>query len=104
MTNICTVLLFVFWYCHKRGKEVRLEKERNLTEEEMEKLDAEYKAGDPNDKVPTTTAEKGASIEEVQSGIKEVEAIKTAAATEDARDAVEEKPVDPAIVPPTTVP
>jgi hypothetical protein len=22
------VLLFVFWYCHKRGKETRLEKER----------------------------------------------------------------------------
>jgi hypothetical protein len=23
------VLLFVFWYCHKRGREVRLEKEEN---------------------------------------------------------------------------
>ena len=23
-----TVLLFVFWYCHKRGKETRLERER----------------------------------------------------------------------------
>jgi len=26
------LLLFVFWYCHKRGKEVRLEKERRATE------------------------------------------------------------------------
>ena len=23
------MLLFVFWYCHKRGREVRLERERN---------------------------------------------------------------------------
>jgi hypothetical protein len=26
------VLLFVFWYCHKRGKETRLEKERIASE------------------------------------------------------------------------
>lgn len=30
--NDPTVLLFVFWYCHKRGREVRLEKERLATE------------------------------------------------------------------------
>ena len=28
------VLLFVFWYCHKRGRETRLEKERLATEGE----------------------------------------------------------------------
>lgn len=27
------MLLFVFWYCHKRGRETRLEKERLATEE-----------------------------------------------------------------------
>lgn len=27
------VLLFVFWYCHKRGRETRLEKERLAAEE-----------------------------------------------------------------------
>ena len=26
--NISTVLMFVFWYCHKRGKEVRLAREQ----------------------------------------------------------------------------
>jgi hypothetical protein len=30
--NICIVLLFVFWYCHKRGKETRLDKERLAAE------------------------------------------------------------------------
>lgn len=25
---MCSVLLLVFWYCHKRGREVRLAKER----------------------------------------------------------------------------
>jgi hypothetical protein len=27
------VLLFIFWYCHKRGKETRLEKERLAAED-----------------------------------------------------------------------
>jgi hypothetical protein len=27
LTHETTVLLFVLWYCHKRGREVRLEKE-----------------------------------------------------------------------------
>ncbi|EXJ83010.1 hypothetical protein A1O3_06827 [Capronia epimyces CBS 606.96] len=88
------VLLFVFWYCHKRGREVRLEKERQLTEEEVGQLDAEYKAQHLQE-VPTTTAEKGASMEEVKAGIDEADAIKGAAAG---------KSADPVIVPPTTVP
>lgn len=95
-----TVLLFVFWYCHKRGKEVRLEKERNLTEEEVEKLDEEFKSAHC-DAIPTTTAAAGAPIEEVKAGVKEVEALKAAGLKE---DAVAQKPVDPAIVPPVTVP
>lgn len=32
------VLLFVFWYCHKRGKETRLEKDRLLSEEESREV------------------------------------------------------------------
>jgi hypothetical protein len=34
------------WYCHKRGREVRLEKERLLTEAEMAKM-APRVAADP---------------------------------------------------------
>ena len=92
------VLLFVFWYCHKRGREDRLEQERRLTEEEMQKLDVEYRAEHP-DEHPTTTAEEGASIEEVKAGMREVEAA-------DQATEVPEQPaeVDPKLVPPTTVP
>ncbi|RMZ86364.1 hypothetical protein DV736_g6412, partial [Chaetothyriales sp. CBS 134916] len=46
------VLLMVFWYCHKRGREARLAKESELTEEEVQKLDQEYRdahaSGDAN--------------------------------------------------------
>jgi hypothetical protein len=35
------VLLFVFWYCHKRGKETRLEKERLATEDAEEDSDVD---------------------------------------------------------------
>ncbi|KAJ9494549.1 hypothetical protein H2202_009981 [Exophiala xenobiotica] len=94
------VLLFVFWYCHKRGKEVRLEKERKLTEDELQSLDAEFKA-EYGDDMPTTTAEAGASIEDVKAGVKEAAALREAGMEE---DAVTEKSVDPAIIPPTTVP
>ena len=92
------MLLFVFWYCHKRGREVRLEKERQLTEEEMQKLDVQHRA-EHADEYPTTTAEKGAPIEAVQAGIEEVEEAKQA--TE-----VPQRPVqvEPEFVPPTTVP
>ena len=77
------MLLFVFWYCHKRGRDVRLEKERELTEHEVEQLDQEYRAAHP-DKVLTTTADPGASAEEVRAGIDEAEEAKKAATeTED---------------------
>lgn len=72
------VLLFVFWYCHKRGKEVRLEKERLLSEQEEAQLDAEYGAINP-DGVHTTTAPEGAPLEEVQEGMKEAQAAREAA-------------------------
>jgi len=56
------VLLFVFWYCYKRGKEVRLEKERLEREEDESKLTELVLEGappipttDPNTSVATTT-------------------------------------------------
>ncbi|KAL2793605.1 hypothetical protein BJX66DRAFT_305585 [Aspergillus keveii] len=71
------ILLFVLWYCHKRGREVRLENERLVTEEEIEKMNQETS----DSTVPqirstetlTTTAAQGASIEEVRQGIKEAQ-------------------------------
>ena len=79
------VLLFVFWYCHKRGREKRLEKERALTEKEIEEIEKQYVAEKENiqtgDQIPlaglpsvtTTTAPPGASLEEVRAGMIEVE-------------------------------
>ena len=74
-----TVLLLVFWYCHKRGREVRLEKERLLTEAEVANLEKEYA---PTEQ-PTTTAPAGASMEDVEAGIREVESIRRAVAEPD---------------------
>ena len=76
------VLLFVLWYCHKRGKEVRLEKERELSEQEVAQLDAHYRAMNP-DGIHTTTAPEGASVEEVQEGMREAQAAREAAMESD---------------------
>lgn len=82
------VLLIVFWYCYKRGKEVRLEKERELTEQEVQELEKEYKDDNPEGKpetrqVPTTTlAPPGATMEQVKAGIIEADAEKIAAASQ----------------------
>ena len=32
----------VFWYCHKRGREVRLEQESEMLDEEVARLDREH--------------------------------------------------------------
>lgn len=86
------LLLIVFWYCHKRGKEVRLEKERDLTEQEVAQLEKEWKekqaaeGGDPNLQAPvagsTTTAPADASMEQVRAGIIEADAARIAAASQ----------------------
>jgi hypothetical protein len=59
------VLLFVFWYCHKRGREVRLEKERLMTQAEIDALAAEIAADPPADfdpANPMTVAPEGATM------------------------------------------
>ncbi|CEL07550.1 hypothetical protein ASPCAL10707 [Aspergillus calidoustus] len=71
------ILLFVLWYCHKRGREVRLENERLVTEEEIEKMNQETSDGTVpqirSTETLTTTAAQGASIEEVRQGIKDAQ-------------------------------
>lgn len=70
--NEIAVLLFVFWYCHKRGKEVRLEKERLLTEAEIAALDDDAPTSSSN-APPMTTAPTGAPIDQVEAGMREAE-------------------------------
>ncbi|RAL07118.1 uncharacterized protein BO97DRAFT_357212 [Aspergillus homomorphus CBS 101889] len=70
-----TILLFVLWYCHKRGREVRLENERLVTEEEIGKLNDDSTDHDRirNTETLTTTAPQGASVTEVRQGIEEAQ-------------------------------
>ena len=93
------MLLFVFWYCHKRGRQIRLEKERDLTEHEVEQLDEEYRAAHP-DKVLTTTADPGASAEDVKAGIEEAQEAKNAAT--ETKDEAAATPPDTSAKPGTT--
>jgi hypothetical protein len=74
LTVISPVLLFVLWYCHKRGREVRLENERLVTEEEINKLNQDSSEGKirPTE-TRTTTAPQGASTDEIREGVKKVE-------------------------------
>ena len=73
---MCAVLLFVLWYCHKRGKEVRLENERIVTEQEIQKMNEEFASGERQIRATetlTTTAPRGASADAIRDGVKEVE-------------------------------
>ncbi|KAL6718880.1 hypothetical protein ACLMJK_003114 [Lecanora helva] len=64
------ILLFIFWYCHKRGREVRMEKERLLNESEIEAL-ADDAPVTSSEAPPTTTAPPGATTEEVEASMRE---------------------------------
>lgn len=99
-----SVLLFVLWYCHKRGREVRLENERLVTEEEINKLNEDASEGEirPTETL-TTTAPKGASADEVREGVKKVEeardsATETPTPASEPQDPIDEN-VHPASVP-----
>ncbi|KAL3466261.1 hypothetical protein BJX64DRAFT_25206 [Aspergillus heterothallicus] len=89
------ILLFVLWYCHKRGREVRLENERIVTEEEIEKLNQETTDGTTpqirSTETFTTTAAQGASIEEVRQGIKDAQKHKEEKASASAITGAEKK-------------
>ncbi|PWY92064.1 hypothetical protein BO70DRAFT_357215 [Aspergillus heteromorphus CBS 117.55] len=75
------ILLFVLWYCHKRGREVRLENERLVTEDEIGKLNEESSEERiRTTETLTTTAPRGASAAEVRQGVKEAQRAREAAA------------------------
>ncbi|KAJ5735361.1 uncharacterized protein N7483_000486 [Penicillium malachiteum] len=77
------ILLFVLWYCHKRGREVRLENERLVTEEEINKMneDSSETRIRPTETL-TTTAPQGASSLEVREGVRKVEQARASSALE----------------------
>lgn len=56
-----------------------MEKERALTEEEVQRLETEYRARESYG-ASTTTAAPGAPIDQVRAGMQEVEAVRAARA------------------------
>lgn len=80
------VLLFVLWYCHKRGREVRLENERQLTEQEVAQLGAEDRAINPAEG-HTATATGAAPSAEIQHETSGDHAAREAAMEDDLQDA-----------------
>ena len=83
------LLLIVFWYCYKRGKETRLEKERQLTEQELQTLEKEWRQSHPNENITSapwapygTTAPPGATMEQVKAGIVESDVQRLAAVSQ----------------------
>ncbi|KAJ9293011.1 hypothetical protein DTO271G3_8146 [Paecilomyces variotii] len=74
------ILLFVLWYCHKRGREVRLENERIVTEEEIQRLN-EQSSDDRirSTETLTTMAPQGAELEEVRRGVQQAREARAAA-------------------------
>ncbi|XHG05469.1 hypothetical protein AWENTII_008691 [Aspergillus wentii] len=100
-----SILLFVLWYCHKRGREVRLENERLVTEEEIGKLN-EQAAEEQirTTETLTTTAPQGASTEQIRTGVREAQQARDAAiaaAEEQRKSGNETAPPTPAPVIPT---
>ncbi|CAI6340226.1 unnamed protein product [Periconia digitata] len=51
MSLAVCLLLFVFWYCHKRGRETRLEKERAATEDGSGPASSAASLADDNDSI-----------------------------------------------------
>ncbi|KAJ5924620.1 hypothetical protein N7466_008807 [Penicillium verhagenii] len=100
------ILLFVLWYCHKRGREVRLENERLVTEEEINRLNENTTEGKirPTETF-TTTAPQGASAEEIREGVRKVEQARASSALEAASSEPlspkEETETTPSFAPPT---
>lgn len=84
LTNISpfAVVLLVLWYCHERGREVRLENERLVTEAEIARMNAEYDSQIRATETLSTTASKGASIGAVHEGVQQVQKAREGARTD----------------------
>lgn len=69
-TDFPIVLLLIFWYCHKRGREVRIEKENELAEQEVARLDTEYRAEHPGE-LRATLTEPDSDAKNIEAGAEE---------------------------------
>lgn len=83
------VVLLVLWYCHKRGREVRLENERLVTEAEIARMNDEYEEQIRATETLNTTAPKGASVEEVHEGVQQVQKAREETPNDNKNDTVD---------------
>jgi hypothetical protein len=103
LTDIKVVLL-VLWYCHKRGKEVRLENERLVTEAEVAKLNEENSDQQirPTETL-STTAPRDAPISAVREGVEQVQKARGEAEVPDpAASSAVQPSVQPSKITPST--
>lgn len=77
------VVLLVLWYCHKRGREVRLENERLVTDAEVAQLNETYNQQIRETETLSTVAPPGASVQEVRDGIERVQQARESASQAD---------------------
>ncbi|QKX57381.1 uncharacterized protein TRUGW13939_04493 [Talaromyces rugulosus] len=101
------IVLLVLWYCHKRGKEVRLENERLVTEAEVAKLNEENEEQIRPTETLSTTAPRDAPISDVRQGVEQVQKARDEAEVPDlaANSAAQpsvQAPQTPAVTPSTT--
>lgn len=82
-SNRHTVVLLVLWYCHKRGREVRLENERPVTDAEVARLNEENEEQIRPTETLSTTAPRDAPIAEVREGVEQVQKVRDEAEVPD---------------------
>lgn len=86
------VVLLALWYCHKRGKEVRLENERLVTEAEIAKMNEEYEQHIRPTETLSTTAPRDAPISDVRDGVEQVRKTREQALASDSSSELQTPP------------
>ncbi|KAI7975879.1 hypothetical protein EIK77_005629 [Talaromyces pinophilus] len=86
------VVLLALWYCHKRGKEVRLENERLVTEAEITKMNEEYEQHIRPTETLSTTAPRDAPISDVRDGVEQVRKTREQALASDSSSELQTPP------------
>lgn len=93
-STILLVVLLALWYCHKRGKEVRLENERLVTEAEITKMNEEYEQQIRPTETLSTTAPRDAPISDVRDGVDQVRKTREQALASDSSTDLQTPPAE----------
>lgn len=100
--SVLLVVLLALWYCHKRGKEVRLENERLVTEAEITKMNEEYEQHIRPTETLNTTAPRDAPISDVRDGVEQVQKLREQASAADSSADLQTPPTETTTSPAAT--